>query len=229
MGVIIDLVGKKFGKIEVLEYSHSRLTHGAVWKVRCDCGTEKLIPGKLLKNGTTSSCGCLKAQPIEDKTGLRFGRLLVTFKLPKEPRIKSHYLCKCDCGGEIVVKTDLLGSHTNSCGCLLREYIESQKTEQALFRQKFHREYRVWSQLSRRCENPKDKNYHNYGGRGISICARWRNSFENFVSDMAPRPEGKTLDRINNDLGYSPENCRWATPKEQANNRRLPKKYVKLD
>jgi hypothetical protein len=82
------------------------------------------------------------------------------------------------------------------------------------------KEYTVWAQAKHRCTNPKVRNYADYGGRGIRMCAEWSDSFEAFMRDMGPRPEGGSIDRIDNDQGYFKANCRWSTPKEQANNRR---------
>jgi hypothetical protein len=90
-----------------------------------------------------------------------------------------------------------------------------------------HPLYGVWQSMRRRCLTPTTKQFHDYGGRGITICARW-DSFSAFVEDMGPRPDGYTLERVNNDMGYGPNNCRWATRKEQQRNRRMTR-YVTID
>ena len=87
-------------------------------------------------------------------------------------------------------------------------------------------EYRVWAAMIQRCMNPNSTNYKRYGGRGITVCIPWLCSFEQFVADMGPRPPGHSIDRINNDKGYSPDNCRWATPQEQVHNQRRYKAYT---
>jgi hypothetical protein len=88
----------------------------------------------------------------------------------------------------------------------------------------WYREYEIWRGCIRRCTNPTHRYYQDYGGRGITVCDRWLQSFEAFIEDMGHAPSGYTLDRRNNDLGYGPDNCIWATAKQQANNRRPPKR-----
>lgn len=149
-----------------------------------------------------------------DMVGLVFERLTVLEEI-KERNKHGHimYMCICTCGNYVkVLGASLRSSSSKSCGCLQREV--------ALKHGKFgSKVYMAWQQMKDRCFNPKNKRYRDYGGRGITVCSEWL-KFENFYSDMGDKPEGLSLDRINNNGNYNKENCKWSTPKEQANNRR---------
>lgn len=152
--------------------------------------------------------------------GKRFGRLLVIGEAPRHKypngRTGRKSIVKCDCGAEKeVFNADLLFGATQSCGCLKRESIP--RFTHGLSKTATHRS---WVHMKGRCLNRKDSGYKDYGGRGITICARWRHSFQNFLRDMGEKPPGMMLERINNNKGYERGNCKWATRKEQNRNKR---------
>jgi len=131
---------------------------------------------------------------------------------------------KCECGNEFIASISQVKIlHTRSCGCLHKKELSERNTKHGL---RYLREYTLWLNMKQRCTNTKYKNYHLWGGRGITMCNRWLNSFENFYEDMGSQPAKRMgIDRINNELGYSKDNCRWATPKQQNNNTRK-NKYI---
>lgn len=160
----------------------------------------------------------------KDMTGQRFGMLVVLRREGSNSDGLALWRCRCDCGNECVVAgANMRKGNTKSCGCMI---IKSTKARMTTHGKSQTRLYAVWKAMIQRCCNPADKNYNRYGGRGISICREWKNDYLSFYKwAMAngynkDAPVGQcTIDRINNDKGYSPDNCRWVDLKTQQNNK----------
>ncbi len=171
---------------------------------------------------------------VKELTGQRFGRLTVIRRSGATPQRLATWLCRCDCGNECVVsRTCLVDGYTKSCGCLNIEAVKARRTTHKKFNTRL---YWVWANMIQRCSNPKHNSYHRYGGRGITVCDQWRYSFQAFYDwamtagydENAPRGQC-TIDRIDNDKGYSPDNCRWVNMATQSRNKSNNQKGVKFD
>ena len=159
---------------------------------------------------------------VKDKTGKRFGAVVVVKQVPGRNK-SGHtlWLCICDCGEtKVVVTNELRKNGISSCGCLTKNILSLANTTHGLSGTP---EYNVWAEIKGRCTNPRHKEYHNYGDRGVHLCDSWK-KFENFIEDMGKRPSPRhQIDRENNDGDYEPGNCRWVLPLTNARNQRRSK------
>lgn len=154
---------------------------------------------------------------IKDIINQKFGKLTAIEHRGFTKYGNALWQCGCECGNKVISSSGHLTSgHTQSCGCLMIDRIKEASTTHGMTHTAI---YRLWCTMHDRCYNKNCKKYKDYGARGIVVCERWHD-VKNFVEDMGERPQGKTLNRINNDGNYEPTNCEWATPLEQANNKR---------
>ena len=157
-----------------------------------------------------------------DLTGKRFNRLTVLERTANNSHGRAMWVCRCDCGNIVTVwGGNLRNGHTQSCGCLQREHASKASRLHGMTKTRI---YSVWKQMRQRCLNPNHKRFNDWGGRGITVCREWQDSFEAFYDHVSQLPNfgesGYSLDRINNNGNYEPGNVRWATRKEQRHNRR---------
>lgn len=162
---------------------------------------------------------------MKNLTNKKFGKLTVLEKTGNRKCGCIIWKCKCDCENFVeVIGSSLTRGNTKSCGCLVSEKLSERNYKHGYSeRGKVSSTYDVWSSMRKRCLNPNHPAFHNYGGRGITICERWIESFESFLEDKDERPDGMSLDRIDNDGNYTPENTRWTSFLKQSRNRRTNK------
>lgn len=163
---------------------------------------------------------------MKDLSDTVFGRLTAISHERKRDSVGVsviYWVCRCECGNQVSVRAKYLNNgDTRSCGCLQRETVAAMNKSHGLFsgRSEWPKGYAIWSQMKDRCCNPRNKRYKDYGGRGIKVCDRWLDRFDIFISDMGEPPQGFSIERVKNDEGYSPDNCKWIPLADQAKNRR---------
>jgi hypothetical protein len=212
---LYDFTGQRFGHLVVIEAAPS-LNKNRRWKCRCDCGRFKIIVAWQLKN--VVSCGC-KTSRI-DLTGQKFGRLTVLHYSHTIDQ-KAMWQCECECGNKpIIVAASLRSGHTKSCGCYKLEAAAIANTTHGLSGKKT-RLYEIWIGMKARCFRKSHRAYKYYGGRGITVCQEWKDDFKAFYdwAFINGYEEDLSLDRIDVNGNYEPNNCKWATFLEQSRNK----------
>lgn len=234
MTKLIDLTGQKFGKLTVIKRAENNKDGRSMWFCKCDCGKECIVRGKSLRNRHTRSCGCLAKElnsqrSLIDHTGERFGRLTVEFRVDDyvAPNSSTHvrWFCRCDCGNSTIVDIcQLIQGKTKSCGCLQNERLKQGNIKH---NGSYDRLYKVYSNMKNRCYNTNSADYKYYGDRGILICNEWLENylaFKEWAYNNGYNPQAQkgecTIDRINVNGNYEPNNCRWVNMKIQNQNKR---------
>lgn len=218
----LPMEGRIFGKWTVIKKAYSD-KHGCHFECMCECGVIKIIQATTLRAGKSKQCkDChYKSQYSPD---LMVGRMFGKWKVMEFVDVRCklmRFKCVCKCGNtNILYGADLRAKKTTMCHICHNRENAKKNIKHGYYDTST---YRIWRQMLQRCNNPNTRFYARYGGRRISVCERWID-FNNFLKDMGLRPEGLTIDRINNDGNYEPSNCRWVTHKENCNNRSNKKK-----
>jgi len=210
--------GKKFMRLVVVERAGSDDAGRAMFLCRCKCGNECRVRGADLRSGHTKSCGCWRSGAAKKRfpMGQVCGTTGIFHRIEEEWRAEAGEQAQSK---KVRAKTGTWLVVCRFCGRCLEATLR-QLREASIRCECLTETYNSWKSLRDRCTNKNHKQYKDYGGRGISVCERWKDSFVNFVQDMGRRPEGKTIHRKDNDGNYEPRNCVWATDLEQAQGRR---------
>lgn len=225
-----NLAGQRFGKLTVIRRVANDKQGHSQWECQCDCGNVHVVKAGYLKNGHTKSCGCWKQTTynprIVDRTGKRYGRLtVIRFAGTKDG--KSWWECQCDCGNTIIVPQQSLHGNTNSCGCLRKDVAGNRTRTHGLRK---HPIWNSWHGMVDRCTNPSNAFWYRYGGRGITVCDDWLDANKFLEWALANGyQEGLSIDRINNDGNYEPDNCQWVTVGENSSKDNYQRIFVTID
>lgn len=218
-----NIQGLRHGKLVAIKSTGVKKGGSILWDLQCDCGNTHQLTVSQFTSGSSGSCGCMQYQgsPL-DLTGQIFGRLTAIEADGVNKAGQYIWLCSCACGNShSVTGTQLVEGKTRSCGCYAKEVCGKASITHGRANTP---EYGAWKNAIARCHDPENKAYENYGGRGIKVCERWQGlaeiGFLNFLEDMGKRPEGASLDRVDVNGDYHPNNCRWTDVYTQGYNTR---------